>query len=77
MDWLSKQPHLLEQEWRSIIEHAEPGARILYRSGSVACDYIPDFARQRLRFQSDRAKELHSVDRVGTYASLHFATVIA
>jgi S-adenosylmethionine-diacylglycerol 3-amino-3-carboxypropyl transferase len=77
MDWLSNQPRLLEQEWRSIIDHAEPGARIIYRSGSVACDYIPDFARRHLQFQSDRAKQLHSRDRVGTYASLHFATVIA
>jgi len=75
MDWLSKQPHLLEEEWRSIIDHAEPGARIIYRSGSLACDYIPEFARRRLRFQPDRARELHSRDRVGTYASLHFATV--
>jgi S-adenosylmethionine-diacylglycerol 3-amino-3-carboxypropyl transferase len=77
MDWLSNQPRLLEQEWRSIMDHAEPGARIIYRSGSVACDYIPDSARRRLHFQSDRTKELHSRDRVGTYASLHFATVIA
>jgi S-adenosylmethionine-diacylglycerol 3-amino-3-carboxypropyl transferase len=76
MDWLSRQPLLLEKEWRSIIDHAEPGARIIYRSGSVACDYIPDFALSRLQFQSDRARELHSRDRVGTYASLHFATVI-
>ncbi|HYR42366.1 MAG TPA: BtaA family protein [Terriglobia bacterium] len=75
MDWLSDQPRLLEEEWRSIIEHAEPGARIIYRSGSATCDYIPQFARSLLRFQSDRTKESHSRDRVGTYASLHFATV--
>ena len=75
MDWLSNRPHLLEEEWRSIIDHADPGARIIYRSGSVNCDYIPGFARRQLQFQSDRTKELHSRDRVGTYASLHFATV--
>jgi S-adenosylmethionine-diacylglycerol 3-amino-3-carboxypropyl transferase len=77
MDWLSNQPLLLEEEWRSIMDHAKPGARIIYRSGSVTCDYIPAFARRRLQFQSDRTKEPHSRDRVGTYASLHFATVTA
>ncbi len=77
MDWLSNQPRLLEQEWRSILDHATPGARIIYRSGSRACDYIPGFARRHLQFQSDRAKELHAQDRVGTYASFHFATVTA
>jgi S-adenosylmethionine-diacylglycerol 3-amino-3-carboxypropyl transferase len=75
MDWLSTQPRLLEEEWRSIIDHAEPGARIIYRSGSVTCDYIPEFARRHLQFQSDRTTEPHSRDRVGTYASLHFARV--
>jgi S-adenosylmethionine-diacylglycerol 3-amino-3-carboxypropyl transferase len=75
MDWLSNQPRLLEQEWRAIIDRAESGARIIYRSGSISCDYVPDFARRHLRFQKDLAKELHSLDRVGTYASLHFATV--
>ena len=76
MDWLSNQPRLLDQEWRAIMKQAKPGARIIYRSGAVACDYIPQFAQRRLRFESGRTKELHALDRVGTYASLHFAMVI-
>ena len=75
MDWLSGEPRLLEEEWHSIIDHAEPGARIIYRSGSVTCDYIPEFARRRLQFQSEQTKQWHSRDRVGTYASFHFARV--
>ncbi len=75
MDWLSAQPRLLEEEWRCIIEHAEPGARIIYRSGSVTCDYIPEFARRRLQFQSEQTNQWHRRDRVGTYASFHFAKV--
>ena len=75
MDWLSAQPRLLEEEWRCIIEHAEPGARIIYRSGSVTCDYIPEYARRRLQFQSDQTNQWHRRDRVGTYASFHFAKV--
>jgi S-adenosylmethionine-diacylglycerol 3-amino-3-carboxypropyl transferase len=76
MDWLSKQPRLLEQEWLAIMNHAEPGARIIYRSGAVACNYIPEFAQRHLRFESGRANALHTLDRVGTYGSLHFAMVI-
>ncbi|HLH29889.1 MAG TPA: BtaA family protein [Terriglobia bacterium] len=76
MDWLSTQPRILEEEWRWIIDRAEPGARIIYRSGSVTCNYIPEFALRRLRFQSDKTRALHGRDRVGTYASFHFATVM-
>jgi S-adenosylmethionine-diacylglycerol 3-amino-3-carboxypropyl transferase len=75
MDWLSSHPLLLEKEWQSIIDRAEPGTRIIYRSGSISCDYIPEFALRRLQFQSDKTKALHGRDRVGTYASFHFATV--
>jgi S-adenosylmethionine-diacylglycerol 3-amino-3-carboxypropyl transferase len=77
MDWLSTQPRLLEEEWRWIIERAEPGARIIYRSGSLTCNFIPEFALRRLRFESATTRALHSRDRVGTYASFHFATVTA
>jgi S-adenosylmethionine-diacylglycerol 3-amino-3-carboxypropyl transferase len=75
MDWLSTQPLLLENEWRSIMDRADPGARIIYRSGSINCDYIPEFALRRLQFQADKTEALHRRDRVGTYASFHFATV--
>jgi S-adenosylmethionine-diacylglycerol 3-amino-3-carboxypropyl transferase len=75
MDWLSAEPRLLEEEWRAIIERAEPGARIIYRSGSVSCGYVPEFARRRLQFESEPTKQWHSRDRVGTYASFHFAKV--
>src|SRR5262249_43842194 len=50
MDWLSSAPGLLEEEWRSIIGTAQPGARIIYRSGGSHCSYIPRFAASRLRF---------------------------
>jgi S-adenosylmethionine-diacylglycerol 3-amino-3-carboxypropyl transferase len=75
MDWLSAAPQLLEAEWYSILAAAQPGARIIYRSGGVSCDYIPDFALRRLRLQARRTEELHARDRVGTYGSFHFATV--
>src|SRR5262245_5607777 len=75
MDWLSSAPQLLQQEWRAILHSALPGARIIYRSGSLNCDYIPRFALPHLQFQTQRTSALHARDRVGTYASFHFATV--
>jgi S-adenosylmethionine-diacylglycerol 3-amino-3-carboxypropyl transferase len=77
MDWLSSKPRLLEEEWQWIIDRAGPGARIIYRSASMSCDYIPQFALQRLQFQSEKTEALHRRDRVGTYGSFHFATVTA
>ncbi len=75
MDWLTSTPALLEEEWRFIMRSALPGARIIYRSGGINGDHIPEFAMRRLEFQSARTEELHSRDRVGTYGSFHFATV--
>jgi S-adenosylmethionine-diacylglycerol 3-amino-3-carboxypropyl transferase len=75
MDWLSAAPHLLDEEWRAIMKAALPGARIIYRSGGMSCDYIPEFAMKRLRFETGRTGALHQLDRVGTYGSFYFATV--
>jgi S-adenosylmethionine-diacylglycerol 3-amino-3-carboxypropyl transferase len=77
MDWLSSEPRLLAEEWRSIMDRARPGARIIYRSGSISCNYIPEFALGRLQFQSEKTEVLHRNDRVGTYASFHFARVMS
>ncbi len=74
MDWLSAAPQLLEQEWRAILNTALPGARIIYRSGGINCNYIPQFASQHLQLQAERTRELHLRDRVGTYGSFHVAT---
>jgi S-adenosylmethionine-diacylglycerol 3-amino-3-carboxypropyl transferase len=75
MDWLSSAPTLLEEEWRAIMDSASPGARIIYRSGSKTCDFIPEFASNRLQFHSWITEYLNTRDRVGTYASFHFAKV--
>jgi S-adenosylmethionine-diacylglycerol 3-amino-3-carboxypropyl transferase len=75
MDWLSDMPDLLEQEWRSIMGAALPDTRIIYRSGSLTCDYLPEFVLRHLQFQPERTEELHTRDRVGTYTSFHFAKV--
>jgi S-adenosylmethionine-diacylglycerol 3-amino-3-carboxypropyl transferase len=75
MDWISRAPSLLEEEWRAIILRAVPGARIIYRSGGVNCSYIPEFAARRLELHAERTAKLNQRDRVGTYGSFHYATV--
>ena len=69
-DWLAA--HLrpaLEEEWRLILENAAPGARILMRSAAFELDFLPDFVRERIRFDREAAAQAHQQDRVGTYAS--------
>ena len=75
MDWLSAAPDLLEEEWRSIMDSASKDARIIYRSGNSTCDFIPEFAVRRVHFHPWLTEHLNSRDRVGTYASFHFARI--
>lgn len=75
MDWLSKAPELLEDEWHAIMDSATKDARIIYRSGNAVCDYIPDFATRRLQFHPWLTDHLNARDRVGTYASFYFARI--
>lgn len=69
-DWLAaKLRPALEEEWRLILENAAPGARVLLRSASFEIDFIPDFVKERVRFDREKAKAVQAKDRVGTYAS--------
>ena len=76
-DWLAQHdPRGLDEEWKLIIENSRPGTRILMRSAAMDISFVPDFAKQALRFFPDRTEALHVTDRVGTYGSLHFAEVL-
>jgi S-adenosylmethionine-diacylglycerol 3-amino-3-carboxypropyl transferase len=84
MDWLSY--HLydaLVKEWEMIISHATEKTRILWRSGGLKTEYIdsvPVVIRgekiklgEILEMQTDKAAELHKLDRVHTYGSFYIA----
>ncbi|QDU30337.1 hypothetical protein ETAA8_54650 [Anatilimnocola aggregata] len=89
MDWLSdKFFPLLELEWQSILERADPGkTRIIWRSGGLRTDFIEKVSvtvdgKQRmltefLKFHPDLAAELHEKDRVHTYGSFYIADLAA
>jgi len=84
MDWLSHQePRLLQEEWQAILDRARKGARLLWRSGGVAVDYV-DPIRVRigktihqvgelLTYNREQAARCHERDRVHTYGSFYIA----
>jgi S-adenosylmethionine-diacylglycerol 3-amino-3-carboxypropyl transferase len=77
MDWLVAHPRLLEEEWAGIFRVARGDARVIFRSGGRDELFLPLSVLHRLRFDRERAAELHRRDRVGTYASFHIARLAA
>jgi S-adenosylmethionine-diacylglycerol 3-amino-3-carboxypropyl transferase len=73
MDWLAREPRLIEEEWGGIFASASPGARVIFRSGGSDERFLPPSVRERLSFDRDLARALHRRDRVGTYGSFHIA----
>ena len=45
------------------------------RSAGLDVSFVPEPARQRLRFFPELTEPLHARDRVGTYGSQHLAEV--
>ena len=76
----------LEREWQEIVDRAEPGARVLWRSAGLKTDFvdmIPVHAAGRtrdlgeiLRYDHDLSARLHPQDRVHTYGNLWIADLI-
>jgi S-adenosylmethionine-diacylglycerol 3-amino-3-carboxypropyl transferase len=77
MDWMTRQPDVLQQEWDLLHARAAPGARVIFRSGAADAGFLPPQVRERLAFDDETASRLHTRDRVGTYASFHLARVAA
>lgn len=84
MDWLSdKYFPALEAEWQAIVDRAAPDARVIWRSGGLATDFIDKVrviadGKERsvsdlLTYHSDLASELHKKCRVHTYGSFYIA----
>jgi|694.fasta_scaffold00216_34 S-adenosylmethionine-diacylglycerol 3-amino-3-carboxypropyl transferase len=84
MDWLSDHFFpLLESEWQSIVDHAAPGCRILWRSGGLRTDFLDRVQvmvsgkstplPSLLTYHRELAEQLHQLDRVHTYGSFYIA----
>ena len=87
MDWLATQDQALAEELQQIVRRAAPGARLIWRSGGTRTDFV-DQAEVRVRnyaiqmgellkYDHQRARDLHSRDRVQTYGSFHIADLLA
>lgn len=88
MDWLSTLgTPILAQEWQAILDHAAPGARVLWRSGGLRVDYVDPLpvtvagqvsrVGDLLLYHQDLAATLHAQDRVHTYGSFYIADIAA
>jgi len=84
MDWLSSHRHdELRREWNAIVRRATSSARVIYRSAAQKVEYLdnlevsvdnqPIRLGEMLRQQYALARELHTKDRVHTYASFYIA----
>jgi S-adenosylmethionine-diacylglycerol 3-amino-3-carboxypropyl transferase len=84
MDWLSC--HLydaLVSEWEAILNTAADKTRIIWRSGGLRTEYIDTVPvtyhgqktqlGQILTYDTEKAAELHKLDRVHTYGSFYIA----
>ncbi|MEM1305347.1 MAG: BtaA family protein, partial [Planctomycetota bacterium] len=86
MDWLAEHySGVLAEQWQAIIDRADDGARILWRSAAVICEFVDPIkvtvgGKERrlgevLEYDRDLADELHAKDRVNTYGSFSIATL--
>ena len=84
MDWMaSHYPEALVAEWREILAHAAPRARVIFRSAHARPKYLDTISvdgvrlADHLSFHADLARELSRQDRVHTYAGFHICDVPA
>ena len=74
LDWLVHDPSTLEHQWRSLLSHAEVGAKILVRSYFSGLEWLPDFAKKHLDIVDDIGKHV-ATDRLGIYNKTHLLSV--
>jgi S-adenosylmethionine-diacylglycerol 3-amino-3-carboxypropyl transferase len=76
-DWLAAHNvPALEEEWELILKNSKPGTRILMRSAAIRIDFFPEFVKEKIEWiPQEELKELHKIDRVGTYGSVYVGFV--
>jgi S-adenosylmethionine-diacylglycerol 3-amino-3-carboxypropyl transferase len=84
MDWMSTVlPQALIEEWNALLANAAPGARVLFRSAGLKCEFLDHLKvnyqgkeaelGSLLSYNTQLAAELHVKDRVHTYGSFYIA----
>ena len=86
MDWMAEHMQdVLAEQWQEIVDRSDDGARILWRSAAVICEFVDPIRvkvaggekrlGQLLEYNRELADELHAKDRVHTYGSFSIATL--
>lgn len=86
MDWMAEHlQDVLAQQWQAIVDQADDGARILWRSAAVECEFVDPIEvtingqtrrlGELLEYDRDLADRLHQVDRVHSYGGFSIATL--
>ncbi|TWU00377.1 hypothetical protein Pla108_13260 [Botrimarina colliarenosi] len=86
MDWMAEHMHdMLALQWQEIVDRADDGAKLLWRSAAVICEFVDpievevDGKKRRLgellEYDRQLADELHEIDRVHTYGGFSIATL--
>ncbi|MBO6792286.1 MAG: DUF3419 family protein [Balneolaceae bacterium] len=76
MDWMvGHDKQALDKEWEYILERAEPGAKVLFRTAFDHLDFIPNFVHERCKIDQVDPQWLKENDRVGTYTGTYFGVI--
>jgi len=81
MDWMADKPDILSEEWNAILSNATEKCKFLWRSAAHNADFVlgtkvmfkdkQSHLQELLEMDVDTAQQLHPLDRVHTYTSLH------
>jgi len=81
MDWMAEKPGILSEEWNAILSNATENCKFLWRSAAHNADFVLGtnvmFKDKKVQLQDlldmdiDTAQQLHPLDRVHTYTSMH------
>ncbi len=76
MDWMvGHDKQALDKEWEHILERAEPGAKVLFRTAFDHIDFIPDFVQKKCVIEQIDKEWLKENDRVGTYTGTYLGVI--
>lgn len=86
MDWLyQKHSPILREQWQSLLSRSTSETKIIWRSASLKVDFIDNlpvkvrnqwnYVGDHLKYESEKARNLHTQDRVHTYGSFYIAQV--
>ncbi|QDT69716.1 hypothetical protein MalM25_26560 [Planctomycetes bacterium MalM25] len=86
MDWMAEHmKDVLALQWQEIVDRADDGAKLLWRSAAVICEFVDPIpvtvnGQRRtlgevLEYNRELADKLHQQDRVHTYGGFSIATL--